>query len=141
MKTYNLLKPTLLALIFLMSYQVQAQSRNVKKVLENPEDRAYLMLKISNDKALTAEMIDYLSNNVEASEQLKAKFSKQKGMKMKLKMAEHKEGKDHPKMEMCAMCKKKMADKNADGDTSKMEMCAMCKNKMKDKNKLEEEED
>ena len=82
-----------------MSFQVQLQSRKVNRVLENPEERAYLMMKISNDEKLRTEMNGYLSNNVEATKQLKAKFGEQK------------KDKEQPKKEMCPMCKKKMEEK------------------------------
>ncbi|NNC49141.1 MAG: hypothetical protein HKO01_01225 [Flaviramulus sp.] len=92
-----------------MSYQVMGQSRKINKILENPEDRAYLMMKISNDKKLMTEMIDYLSHNVEAVEKLQAKYGNNEEGMMK-KMSETK-GQEHPKNEMCTMCKKKMAKK------------------------------
>jgi len=110
MKNFKVLIPAMMTFIFLMSYQAQAQSRKVNAILENPEDRAYLMQKISNDKTLTTEMIDYLSNNVEAVTQLKSKFGGKKEMKMKHKIKEKDEEGKH-KMQMCAMCKKNMEEK------------------------------
>lgn len=119
MKTIEPGKVMGILLIFLLSFQVNAQARKVNKLLDNSEDRAFMMQKISADKNLRTEMIHYLSQNVDAVSDLKSQFGTKPNMKMmmaKMKKDSINKNTDTTKMKMCPMCKKKMEQKKTDAD-------------------------